>query len=68
MQTETISWSVRSPTNDIFRAGTLAWNSGHTLHGQFGNDVKDYKTFRRNFKIALRKAVAVYPAAKVELE
>ena len=25
------------------------------LHGQFGNDVKDYKTFRRNFKIALRK-------------
>ena len=38
------------------------------LHGQFGADVKDNKTFRRNFKIALRKAVAVYPDAKVEQE
>lgn len=36
------------------------------LHAQFGADVKDNKTFRRQFKVALRKAVAVYPDAKVE--
>ena len=48
------------------RNGTkVSWAA---LHGQFGNDVKDKKTFRRNFKIALRKAVSVYPAAKVEQE
>lgn len=38
------------------------------LHGQFGNDVQDWKTFRRDFKTALHKAVAVYPDAKVEME
>jgi hypothetical protein len=38
------------------------------LHGQFGNDVKDYKTFRRGFKKALTQAVAVYPDANVEPE
>ena len=36
------------------------------LHGQFGPDLADYKNFRREFRHALLKALAVYPAAKVE--
>jgi hypothetical protein len=46
------------------RDGTkVSWAA---LHAQFGADVKDNKTFRRQFRTALRKAVSVYPDAKVE--
>jgi len=36
------------------------------LHAQFGPDVVDYKTFRRQFTKAMRQALAVYPTAKVD--
>jgi len=36
------------------------------LHAQFGPDVADKRTFRRQFTKAMRQALAVYPAAKVE--
>jgi hypothetical protein len=36
------------------------------LHAQFGPDVSDNRTFRRQFTKAMRQALAVYPTAKVE--
>ena len=36
------------------------------LQGQFGADMKDPKKFRRDYLKAMRQALAVYPAAKVE--
>jgi len=35
------------------------------LHAQFGPDVSDKRTFRRQFTQAMRQALAVYPNAKV---
>ncbi len=36
------------------------------LQAQFGADMKDPKKFRRDYLKAMRQALAVYPAAKVE--
>ena len=36
------------------------------LHAQFGPDVSDNRTFRRQFTKAMRQALAVYPTAKVD--
>ena len=36
------------------------------LHAQFGPDVNDNRTFRRDFTKAMRQALAVYPTAKVD--
>jgi hypothetical protein len=36
------------------------------LHAQFGPDVQDNRTFRRQFTKAMRQALAVYPTAKVD--
>jgi len=36
------------------------------LQGQFGADMKDSKKFRRDYMKAMRQAIAVYPAARVE--
>jgi hypothetical protein len=36
------------------------------LHAQFGPDVSDKRTFRRQFTKAMRQALAVYPGARVE--
>jgi len=38
------------------------------LHAQFGPDVIDNRTFRRQFTKAMKQALAVYPKAKVESE
>jgi len=36
------------------------------LKGQFGADLKDPRQFKRDYMKAMRQAIAVYPAAKVE--
>ena len=36
------------------------------LHAQFGPDVSDNRTFRRQFTKAMKQTLAVYPKAKVE--
>jgi hypothetical protein len=41
----------------------LSWGN---LHEQFGQEYRDVKDFRRKFLIALAKAVAVYPDARIE--
>ncbi len=49
---------VRSAKGDF-----VSWAA---LHGQFGGDVSDKRTFRRQFKEAMRQACAAYPFAQVE--
>jgi replication initiator protein len=41
----------------------LSWNN---LHQQFGTEYRDRKNFKTRFLEALRKAVAAYPAARVD--
>jgi hypothetical protein len=49
---------IRSRTGDL-----VSWAA---LHGQFGGDVSDRRTFRRQFKEAMRQACAAYPFAQLE--
>jgi hypothetical protein len=42
----------------------LSWGN---LAEQFGSEYADRRNFKRKFRVALREALAVYPAARVEL-
>lgn len=42
--------------------------SWHALKAQFGQEYCDPREFNRDFKLALRRACAVYPNAKIEIE
>lgn len=45
------------------KPATLHWAS---LRGQFGQEIADPRTFKRNFVKAMRDVLAIYPNAKVE--
>ena len=60
------SWLVHRLPRVTERNGVkVSWAA---LHAQFGPDVADNRTFRRDFTKAMRQTLAVYPGAKVESE
>jgi hypothetical protein len=60
------TWLANRLTRVTGRNGDkVSWAA---LHAQFGADVTDRRTFRRQFNTAMKQALAVYPKAKVESE